>query len=755
MKGSGSILGCFLLVLLGKLGLSDNITDKEPSELDFTKSNETGPIIVRQLHSKTKMFNATLKPGKVHVYYLSLDDSYVLDLMRIAAEVIDPVLYKNEKDAILEVTVSNGRDNFNLKLPVIYPNLTLYSYGKLLNPLISDDFGPKLSKKRRNSTGNQTLVISVQSRLKVDLDYRLHLTRLDRSQYNLKFKPGQSTKTLSNQKLTFVKPIGFFLDAIEQNVKSFHITLLSDDDFCASLITVPANESIYDRPVDADKADNNRVITFTKRADIFFSQTEIEMFKSFRIFVFISPVDSPCSTNSSRKTFNENKKVTFEFAKLEPSSYFFPTALMMAFLATPVLLFVPALILNRIRNTSTSQSTLISFAPDTPDQSYQVEEGPSTDNDIVVPEEENLQNQEGNIIPLPEDSLSLHGQMLKYPLAIILPVFMHTAVEYHEWTTSTMANRDEMCFHNNACARPYGELRAWNNIISNIGYAIYGLVFIAITMCRRWRHGSPVVGIYECTLLDVTIGVFMILQAIASATYHICPSDVAFQFDTPCIQVICGLLIIRQWRVRQESPSASYTNLLLFGVVSLNFLISAFSKAKYVRYLIAIIHISVIASMCLAKRRTLETKKTFQVFTACFAAMNFLIMLSYLAPSILHLNQIVTYCFISNCIMYLIYYAVMKLLSRERIGLKGKVCGGLAVIGWIVAAVFFFQDDTDWTRTSAASRALNKPCLLLNFFGSHDLWHIFGALAGLFTFLFVSFVDDDLVNTPKSAINVY
>ena len=92
-----------------------------------------------------------------------------------------------------------------------------------------------------NSTGTQNLIVTVQSRLRVDIDYKLFLTHLDRSQYDLKFKPGQSEKTLQNQKLTFVKPMGFFLDAKEQDVKSFHITVTSEDDICANVITVPAN----------------------------------------------------------------------------------------------------------------------------------------------------------------------------------------------------------------------------------------------------------------------------------------------------------------------------------------------------------------------------------------------------------------------------------------------------------------------------------------------------------------------------------
>ncbi|CAI2353683.1 unnamed protein product [Caenorhabditis sp. 36 PRJEB53466] len=706
-----------------------------------------------------KVTKATLQKDTVDVFYKELNKSDINDLLRISVEILDPQQYANQDGAILDVTAANGRDSFPLKLPVVYSNLTLFTAGKMLNPLLPEDFGMlKRTKKNileRNEL-KQNLVVTVQSRLHVDIEYRLQINTFDKSQYFLRFKPEETTKVLSNQHLTYSKPIGFLLDGEEQNVKSFHITLKSDDDICASLVTIPANESIYERSGDSNEVDNRRSMTFTKRADVFFSETEISTFKQFRIFAFINPDDSACSSSTSRKSVNENKVITFEFVKIESQSYFFPVMVMIAFFAIPTLGFVPSLLWNAYKGVSALQPevNLISLESDSAEQLE-----PSPDS-LIIPGEESIDEQ--IMAPkTPVDSLSLNGEMLRYPVAIILPVLMHTAVEYHKWTTSTMANRDEMCFHNHACARPYGELRAWNNVISNIGYAFYGLTFIAITLKRRWRLLClKEFGTFECTLLDVTIGVFMILQSIASATYHICPSDVAFQFDTPCIQVICGLLIIRQWLVRSESPSAAYSNILLVGIVSLNFFVSAFSKTFYVRYLLAVIHMVVLASLCSAKRRVLSqnaniSKSVFLVFAIVLSSVNIATMMFYLTSSVIHLNQISTYCFILNCIGYLVYYAMMKAACQEMIARVAKLYGALAVIGWVLAAFFFFQDGTDWTKSAAASRALNKPCLLLDFFGAHDLWHIFGAVAGLFTFLFVSFVDDDLLNTPTSSVNLF
>lgn len=76
----------------------------------------------------------------------------------------------------------------------------------------------------------------------MDIDYRVHLQKLDAGTYVLKFGK-EDKKVMENQHLTIVKPIGFYLDSVEENVNEFHITVTSGDDICALLMTVPGNVS--------------------------------------------------------------------------------------------------------------------------------------------------------------------------------------------------------------------------------------------------------------------------------------------------------------------------------------------------------------------------------------------------------------------------------------------------------------------------------------------------------------------------------
>lgn len=112
--------------------------------------SQNSDAVVKILDLPKKQANETLKSGTVHVFHRQLDFSAAMDLMRISVEITDPKKYENTGTSpVLEVAVANGRDNFLLKLPVVYPNLILWSDGKLLDPLLKDDFGPL--RKRKNS----------------------------------------------------------------------------------------------------------------------------------------------------------------------------------------------------------------------------------------------------------------------------------------------------------------------------------------------------------------------------------------------------------------------------------------------------------------------------------------------------------------------------------------------------------------------------------------------------------------------------
>ncbi|CAI5450459.1 unnamed protein product [Caenorhabditis angaria] len=682
-------------------------------------------------------FTKTLAPGKIDIHYKSLSINDALDLARISISLPNPkdfLVYG--KDPIIEMMVSNGRDSLTLNLPVIQNNGDLaWDEGKLLNPLLPNDFG----SQKKNKNQPQTLFITVQSRLNVEILYKINIRFLDRSQYVVRWKDGNSTHEYLHQHLTFVKPIGYYINVVEQKMSNLKITLLSEDDICATLVTVPNNLSIYENSDQLEKFE--RRLTLTRRADVYFSENELSQLTDFRIFVFVNRNDQECDSEAAnhRKDQNRAKKLSFFFEKIDKSSYFLPISVMFLVFLAPIFGVAGYFWMtkvNKIIIRSGGSGILIQLNNSSDIENSTAPELPELPEVEEFPTQPNL----------------LQSSMLKYPLAIILPIFMHAISEYHKFTQTSMANRDEICFHNLACAKPFWEFRAFNNILSNFGYFVCGSVFVGFTLVKKGQMPKNS-GVYDCSDLDVLIGFLLVLQSIGSSAYHICPNVLAFQFDTPCIQIISCLIIIRQSIIRHKSPSPHISNAIFVGVFAANFAISALASWIFVRFAIAIFHFSTIFAIIRWKLRETEH---FLVFSAIFGILNAVLALTYLIfTKIVHLNHILTFLTIFNCTAYLLYYTLMKIWKNEEILKKTAIFGGLAVVFWGFAMVFYLQGDIDWTISPAKSRALNKPCLIFDFFGSHDMWHVFSAFATLFTFFYVSLVDDNLSNVPRNCLNVF
>ena len=77
------------------------------------------------------------------------------------------------------------------------------------------------------------------------------------------------------------------------------------------------------------------------------------------------------------------------------------------------------------------------------------------------------------------------------------------------------------------------------------------------------------------------------------------------------------------------------------------------------------------------------------------------------------------------------------------------------IIGMI--AMYFFVALKDYevfgSREDSEKRA--HDCILLGFFGPHDIWHLLSAPAVFFMYIFVLFIDDDLRNVPRRSIPVF
>merc|ERR1719215_399941 len=159
-----------------------------------------------------------------------------------------------------------------------------------------------------------------------------------------------------------------------------------------------------------------------------------------------------------------------------------------------------------------------------------------------------------------------YGYLLVVPLLSVFYLIPSVQLVYAEWVRSDDAGNIDRCWHNHGCARPLGVLPDFNHTISNVGYIIYGLFFIAIVYLKSRilpTDNQPSVdhdndtGIVQQYSIFYTLGVCMILQGVFSSTFHICPSNVSLQFDTSMMYMMMVLSFIKTFQFRHPDTSAN------------------------------------------------------------------------------------------------------------------------------------------------------------------------------------------------------
>ncbi|KAL5246920.1 hypothetical protein ACHWQZ_G018954 [Mnemiopsis leidyi] len=128
-------------------------------------------------------------------------------------------------------------------------------------------------------------------------------------------------------------------------------------------------------------------------------------------------------------------------------------------------------------------------------------------------------------------------------LAALLVVSAYQVVHARHYAMMKTGDRD-MCYYNEKCYRPYGDIYdvSVNGIASNLPFMIHGVLLIlyfsfAESYCRANNHKH-----YDYSL-PYSFGFAFICEGFGSLIYHICPSQIIFQFDTLFMFVISLLMI--------------------------------------------------------------------------------------------------------------------------------------------------------------------------------------------------------------------
>uniref|UniRef100_A0A674CCQ6 SID1 transmembrane family member 2 n=1 Tax=Salmo trutta TaxID=8032 RepID=A0A674CCQ6_SALTR len=360
-------------------------------------------------------------------------------------------------------------------------------------------------------------------------------------------------------------------------------------------------------------------------------------------------------------------------------------------------------------------------------------------------------------------------------------------------TVVNVTGNQDICYYNFLCAHPLGNLSAFNNILSNLGYVMLGLLFLLIVLQRDIIHSRALdrndLNALECGIpkhfgLFYAMGTALMMEGLLSACYHVCPNYTNFQFDTSFMYMIAGLCVLKLYQKRHPDINASaYTAYAcLAAVIFFSVLGVVFGKGNMVFWIVfSVLHI--LATMLLSTqlyymgRWRLDSgilrRIVYVIYTDCIRqcsgpmyidrmvllVMGNIVNWSLAAYGLLKTpNDFASYLLaiaICNLLLYFAFYIIMKLRSGERIQCMAMVCILFTAVVWGFALFFFFQGLSTWQKTPAESREHNRDCIVLSFFDDHDIWHFLSSIAMFGSFLVLLTMDDDLDNVQRDKIFVF
>ncbi|XP_028930607.1 SID1 transmembrane family member 2 isoform X3 [Ornithorhynchus anatinus] len=360
-------------------------------------------------------------------------------------------------------------------------------------------------------------------------------------------------------------------------------------------------------------------------------------------------------------------------------------------------------------------------------------------------------------------------------------------------TVVNVTGNQDICYYNFLCAHPLGNLSAFNNILSNLGYILLGLLFLLIILQREINYNRALLQsnlqALECGIpkhfgLFYAMGTALMMEGLLSACYHVCPNYTNFQFDTSFMYMIAGLCMLKLYQKRHPDINASaysaYACLAI--VIFFSVLGVVFGKGNTAFWIVfSVIHIT--ATLLLSTqlyymgRWKLDSgifrRILYVLYTDCFRQcsgplyvdrMVLLVMGNIINWSlaayglIIRPNDFASYLLvigICNLLLYFAFYIIMKLRSGERIKLIPVLCIVTTSVVWGFALYFFFQGLSTWQKTPAESREHNRDCILLDFFDDHDIWHFLSSIAMFGSFLVLLTLDDDLDTVQRDKIYVF
>lgn len=393
--------------------------------------------------------------------------------------------------------------------------------------------------------------------------------------------------------------------------------------------------------------------------------------------------------------------------------------------------------------------------------------------------------------------LSYHSNEYKYRLYQwnLIPIAVFYALPVLQLVAGIQllvyySGNQNICYYNFLCSRPLGVLQQFNNIFSNTGYVLLGILFLLIVKHRDTKYQAavkdkPIIakqyGLPQHNGIYYAVGISLCMEGLLSASYHVCPTGYNFQFDSTFMYLMSGLLMLKIYQLRHPDVNPhAYTSYIFLSLIVIMEVIGVYVNNIYfwtifgMFYIVATLYFTshmyymgVISLDCGLFARVShffrnDLRSSLKpmyidrfIYLVLVVTLNFVAAILGVVFTPSDFPSFLLAVFLLNLMVYFIYYLIMKFIHGEYPYPITIFCGVLTICTWIAALYFYFSSGTNWQLPASQSRQKNTPCLVLDFYDDHDVWHIISSMALFFGFVTVLTLDDHLLCKPRKEIRVF
>ncbi|XP_077989013.1 SID1 transmembrane family member 1-like [Glandiceps talaboti] len=627
-----------------------------------------------------------------------------------------------------------------------------------------------LCPKDFGDDGMSDLYIEVSCSSSTNTDYTLVANIID--DFEMKLSTEQTIVPAPT------KPVYYYYNFTD-DIHSVQVRANSEDNICAILSIQNTRCPVFDSIRNVEFTGIYQ--TMTTQTAITIKDTDFEN-KDFYVVVVIYPDDSPCRDKDSKSLPNvpssskeRMKTMDINIKRSLPVNEYWKPIVTVAAIFTFMYAIVPIMLIHNCRLRR--------------NRDYGDGTDGEVDNraDIADSNPPEVEDNLTKFAQTPRETLKKKFRLYYWnllPIAILyaLPVIQLVLTHQLEFNKS---GEQDVCYFNFLCANPLGPLSSFNNVFSNVGYVMLGILFLIVVGIEDYHHRQGGVdknyGVPKHFGLLYAIGIALIMEGVCSGCYHVCPSYSNFQFDTSFMYTICGLLILKLYQNRHPDVLAhshvSYLCLTFVICIALIGVVTG-NLAMWICTAVIYIIVCVILSFKIYFVFEMDWKLPGRVLTVIrndfcrrrpkYTHRFVLIIIGNLLNWSLALLGLITRpkdfathlltVFIANFILYLIFYIIMKTVRKEWSCPRVLIYLLLLVLTigfWTPALYFFTRFLAQWGKTPAESREGNRDCIWFDFYDHHDVWHLLSACGLFISFITILYMDDGLDRTKRREIHVF